>query len=141
MGNKTLLDTDYDLQISWPDSTLSYTLEVFGTDTIGCKSEIGYLNVSVKACHRIFVPNSFTPNGDSYNDAFKIAGSAVYDLDFKIYNRFGDNIWSITSINEYWNGNDGNGYYCPTGIYNWVAKYSDDEGFKHVEKGHILLIR
>jgi gliding motility-associated-like protein len=141
MGNKTLLDVDYDLQITWPDSTLSYILEVFGTDTIGCKSEVGYINVDVKACHRIFVPNSFTPNGDSYNDAFKVAGSAVYDLDFKIYNRFGDVVHRMTSTNEYWNGNDGSGYYCPTGIYNWIANYSDDEGFKHIEKGHIILIR
>ena len=120
---------------------MGYTLEVFGTDTIGCRSEVGYINVDVTACHRIFVPNSFTPNGDSYNDAFRVVGSAVYDLDFKIYNRFGSVVHKISSTNEYWNGNDGSGYYCPTGIYNWIAQYSDDQGFRHTEKGHIILIR
>ncbi len=46
MGNQTLLDTDYDLQMIWPDSTMGYTLGVFGTDTIGCRSEVGYINVA-----------------------------------------------------------------------------------------------
>ena len=141
MGNTTLTDTDYDLQMIWPDSTSYYTLEVFGTDTIGCRSEVGYLNVSVEACHRLFVPNSFTPNNDGFNDALKVVGLSVYNLDFRIYNRYGQMIYNIRSINQYWNGTDGTGYYCPTGSYNWIATYADDLGFKHTQKGHIILIR
>jgi gliding motility-associated-like protein len=141
MGNTTLIDTDYDLQMIWPDSTSYYTLEVFGTDTIGCRSEVGYLNVSVEACHRLFVPNSFTPNGDGFNDALKVVGLSVYDLDFRIYNRYGQMIYNIRTINQTWNGTDGTGYYCPTGSYNWIATYADDLGFRHIQKGHIILIR
>jgi len=141
MGNNTLPDTDSDLTITWPDSTTTHTIEVFGTDTIGCKSEIGYITVDIKACHRLYVPNSFTPNNDGYNDALKVAGLGVYDIDMKIYDRFGSIVHQIKSINQTWNGNDGSGYYCPSGVYNWIMTYSDDEGFGHVERGHIVLIR
>jgi len=71
----------------------------------------------------------------------KIAGLGVYDVNMKIYDRFGNTLCEIKSINQTWNGNDGTGYYCPSGIYNWIMTYKDDEGFRHVERGHIVLIR
>lgn len=135
------IDTDFELYQEWQDSTLTHEITVFGTDSVGCVSEIGYLNIDVESCHRLYVPNSFTPNGDSYNDALKVAGSSVFDLDFKIYDRYGREIYTIRSLSQTWNGNDGNGYFCPNGTYNWIATYKDDEGFRHQEKGHIILIR
>jgi gliding motility-associated-like protein len=134
-------DTDYELNMSWQDSTTSHTITVYGTDTIGCKSETGFINVNVKACHRVYVPNSFTPNGDGFNDAFKINGLSVYEPRLKIYNRYGYVIYEIKSISDSWNGNDGNGYYCPNGVYNWIMTYRDDNGFGQVETGHVVLIR
>jgi gliding motility-associated-like protein len=134
-------DTDFELHQIWDDSTLSHELMVYGTDTIGCKSEIGYLTIDVKECHRIYVPNSFTPNNDGYNDALKIAGLGVFEPHMKIYDRYGAVVCEIKSLNQSWNGNDGSGYYCPSGVYNWIMTYKDDEGFNHEEKGHIVLIR
>jgi len=134
-------DTDYELNLSWQDSTTSHTITVYGTDTIGCKSERGFINVNVKACHRVYVPNSFTPNGDGFNDAFKISGLSIYEPRLKIYNRYGSIIYEIKSISDSWNGNDGNGYYCPNGVYNWIMTYKDDSGFGQVETGHVVLIR
>ena len=134
-------DTDFELHQTWYDSTLSHEITVFGTDTIGCESEVGYLTVDVKSCHRVYVPNSFTPNNDGYNDALKIAGLSVYNMDMKIYDRFGSIVCEIKSLNQSWNGNDGSGYYCSNGVYNWIMSYKDDEGFGHIEKGHIVLIR
>ncbi len=134
-------DTDYELYQFWQDTTMSHTITVYGTDTIGCKSNTAYINVDVKACHRLFVPISFTPNGDGYNDAFKIVGQSVYEPHMMIFNRDGQIVYEIKSITQTWNGNDGNGYYCPNGVYNWIMTYKDDEGFGHTQKGHIVLIR
>jgi gliding motility-associated-like protein len=97
--------------------------------------------VEIEACHRIYVPNSFTPNNDGFNDAFKISGVSVYDPKLKIYNRYGEVIYEIKSVSDSWNGNDGNGYYCPSGVYNWIMTYRDDKGFGKIERGHVVLIR
>ena len=109
--------------------------------TIGCKSELGYILIDVEACHRLFVPISFTPNGDGYNDAFKIVGESIYEPHMKIFNKDGMVVYEIKSVNQTWNGNDGTGYFCPNGVYNWIMTYRDDRGLGHTQKGHIVLIR
>ena len=135
------LDTDYELSIFWPDSTMNHEISVYATDSIGCVSENSYLTISTKACNRLYIPNSFTPNNDGFNDAFKISGLAIYEPDMKIYNYDGSVIYEIRSLNQYWDGNDGKGYYCQNGVYNWILTYRDDAGFGHVVKGHVVLIR
>lgn len=132
---------NFELTMYWPDSSMTHYIEVFGTDSAGCEGQHSYLTLQTKACHRLWVPNSFTPNGDGYNDALQVVGLAVYNLNFKIYNRYGQVVYTIKSTSQYWNGNDGNGYYCPNGAYDWIATYDDDLGFGHEERGHIILIR
>jgi gliding motility-associated-like protein len=134
-------DTDFELYQMWEDSTTDHVITVYGTDTIGCVSETSYLRIDVEACHRLFVPLSFTPNGDGYNDAFKIVGESLYEPHMQIFDRNGMVIYEIKSLTQTWNGNDGTGYYCPNGVYNWVMTYRDDKGFNHAEKGHVVLIR
>ena len=134
-------DDDFELQLTWPDSSMSHYIIVYGTDSMGCKGEQSAVTIATEACHRLYVPNSFTPNGDGYNDALKVYGLSVYDLDFKIYNRYGQIIHTLKSVNQVWNGNDGTGYFVETGVYNWIATYKDDKGFGHGAKGHIVLIR
>lgn len=134
-------DDDFELQMTWPDSTMYHYISVYGTDSVGCVGEDSYLTISTTACHKLYVPNSFTPNGDGYNDGLKVVGLSVYNLDFKVFNRYGQQVCNIKSLSQAWDGNDGSGYYCPTGAYNWVATYTDDLGFGHTQKGHIILIR
>jgi len=134
-------DTDFELYQNWYDTTMLHTITVYGTDTIGCESELGYILIDIEACHRLFVPISFTPNGDGYNDAFKIVGESIYEPHMQIFNKDGMIVYEIKSVNQTWNGNDGTGYYCQNGVYNWIMTYRDDRGIGHTEKGHIVLIR
>lgn len=133
-------DDDFELQVLWPDSTTTHYIEVYGTDSIGCKGETSYLTVNTTACHRLYVPNSFTPNGDGYNDAFTVRGLSVYQPILQIYNRWGQMVHYSSNLAP-WNGNDGNGYYCETGVYAWTLHYVDDKGFNHMEQGHVVLVR
>ena len=52
-----------------------------------------------------FVPNAFTPNGDGLNDVFRAVG-LYQDIDYKmlIYNRWGQQIFVSTSLDDGWNG-------------------------------------
>jgi gliding motility-associated-like protein len=134
-------DQDFELQMVWSDSTMDHSITVYGTDSVGCVGEKSYLTVHTDACLRLYIPISFTPNGDGFNDAFKIVGESIYNPRLKIFSRDGQVIHETNRIDQAWNGNDGNGYYCPNGVYNWILNYQDDRGFGHQEAGHVVLIR
>ncbi len=134
-------DTDFELNVLWPDTTMDHIITVYGTDTLGCESELNAITIRTNTCHRLYVPNSFTPNNDGFNDVFKIAGMSVYEPNMKIFNRDGMMVYNIKSLSQTWNGDDGSGYYCQTGVYNWIMTYRDDRGIGHVERGQVILIR
>lgn len=90
----------------------------------------------------IAVPNAFTPNNDGLNDylypvnAFKADG-----LEFRVYNRAGQLLFSSTNFTEKWDGTY-KGEPQDAGIYVWTLKYTlRDTGKKFFLKGSTVLIR
>ncbi len=95
-----------------------------------------------ECCENIIVPNAFSPNNDTKNDVYTI--KAISDITlgvFKIYNRWGNEVFSTTNSNFGWDGNykevpvDANVYY-------YMIKYTCNSNKKtYVKKGDITLIR
>ena len=90
--------------IATPSTTTLY--KVVGKDNNGC---INSDTVTVKADFNknalYLLPNSFTPNGDGINDCFGIKyWGIVEDLDFRIYNRFGNMVFHTSDPNLCWDG-------------------------------------
>jgi gliding motility-associated-like protein len=138
--DSTLINiNDNTFNISWYDTTNTYVLRVHGVDQSGCLSETSSISIRTEACQTLFVPNSFTPNGDDLNDIFKIYGTSIYNPVLKIYDKWGNEIYR--SPNLYWNGDNGIGYYCNTDIYAWEVEYRDKEGLRKLRKGFVALIR
>ncbi len=54
-----------------------------------------------------FIPDAFTPNGDHKNDVFKIYASNVPNFEILIFNRWGEQIYRSTDINQAWDGTYG----------------------------------
>ena len=52
----------------------------------------------------IFVPNAFTPNNDGNNDILKVRGRWISKLQFVVYNRWGQEMFTTTDVNNGWNG-------------------------------------
>ncbi|MCA6363271.1 MAG: gliding motility-associated C-terminal domain-containing protein [Bacteroidetes bacterium] len=52
----------------------------------------------------LYVPNSFTPNGDGVNDVFRATASEVSEFHVTIFNRWGQLLFESYSINEAWDG-------------------------------------
>ncbi len=87
----------------------------------------------------IYFPNAFTPNGDGKNDVFKIIKRetiAIEKFSLRIYNRYGNLLFSTTNIEEPWNGI---GY--DIGTYFYYCTYKEYEMKEKEYKGDILLIR
>jgi gliding motility-associated-like protein len=79
-----------------------------------CKNEGECVDTVVKFVKvidelQIFVPNSFTPNGDGINDVFMAKGSGMKLENFTmdIFSRAGQIVFTTKDINEGWNGKVG----------------------------------
>jgi gliding motility-associated-like protein len=89
----------------------------------------------------LFVPNAFTPNIDKRNDVFKPIAVGISKLEyFKVYNRWGQLVYSTGKLGEGWDGKL-NGREQPLGVYVWVAKATIYTGAPITQKGTVTLIR
>ncbi len=89
----------------------------------------------------LYVPTAFSPNGDGLNDDFKPMALGMKSLDaFRVYNRWGQLLFSTTDIGVGWDGTFGGAEQSP-GTYVWYASGTDYKGQKHERKGSVVLIR
>lgn len=88
----------------------------------------------------IFVPNAFTPGGNS-NRIFrpKPVGIAKFDF-FRVFNRYGQLVYSTTATGLGWDGKI-NGVDQGTGTYVWMVQGTDYTGKVIFKKGTMVLIR
>lgn len=84
----------------------------------------------------ITIPNVFTPNGDSFNDYFAIAGSDLNHFSIHIYNRYGTQVYETTEPLFNWNGGD-----LATGVYFWRINYVNCANVSREKKGWVQIIR
>lgn len=72
----------------------------------------------VKYCPKYKLPNTFTPNGDGHNDLFKPYPYLFIDrINMKIYNRWGNLVFTTKDPDINWNGTDLNGSQLSNGVY------------------------
>jgi len=89
----------------------------------------------------IFVPKSFSPNGDGINDMLYPYLAGMKSLNyFKIINKFGKLVFESRNSTEGWNGISG-GISQPMDAYNWIAEGIDYNGNLVQKNGSFLLIR
>ncbi|NMH27068.1 T9SS type B sorting domain-containing protein [Flavobacterium silvaticum] len=83
----------------------------------------------------------FTPNGDGYNDLWKVRNVDGYFSKIKIdiFNRFGALLYSMEN-NEGWNGIL-NGKELPSSDYWFKAELTDLQNITATTKGHFSLVR
>ena len=103
--------------------------------------EIDSLLISLDCNLEIFVPNTFTPNGDGWNDLLHIkANDNLLDYKIMIYNRWGEHLFTSNNISDLWNGSF-NGEIVPTGIYSYVIQAFGKDGEILKKKGVFNLLQ
>ena len=89
----------------------------------------------------VYVPTGFTPNADGKNDQFKPIPVAIKQLGyFRIFNRWGQLMFSTTKLNEGWNGKFA-GIDQSGGIYVWMIQAITKDNQVINKKGTVALIR
>jgi gliding motility-associated-like protein len=121
----------------------TYPVKLVVTNAIGCQDSI-IVNVEVRDIVTMYLPNSFTPNGDGKNDLFGGYGSGIDETTFelRIFTRWGDMVYQTNDIHEWWNGKYRNlKQNAPEAVYVWVVTYKDINLSPHTLRGHVTLIR
>lgn len=121
---------------TFPD-TGRYEVRQIVTHPSGCTDTLIQI-VDVKPEVRYYLPNAFTPNEDSLNDAYKGKGVmiGVSDFSMTIWSRWGELIFETSDPEEGWNGRKFNsGGDIPNGVYVVLVKFKGPRGedfeFKH----------
>jgi gliding motility-associated-like protein len=117
---------------------IHYKVTAINSD--GCVGE-GYVRIKVHMGPAIHVPTAFTPNGDGRNDSFTPhpVGIKSYNY-FRVYNRWGQMIFSTTRLHEGWDGKIG-GTDQPTGTYVWMIEGVTTDNKLITKKGTVTLLR
>ncbi len=111
------------------------------TNNIGCLDTAKQIIQVAGNCY-IAVPNAFSPNNDGFNDyLYPLNAYKATSLIFKIYNRFGQVLFSTTNWTVKWDGTF-KGQATDPGTYVWILQYTNKDTGKRVEqKGATILIR
>ena len=133
--------------ISYPIALLNSTTDsiryiVKATlDSVGCYGVDDIWVKVFKTDPDIFVPSAFTPNNDGLNDILKPIPIGIVTLNyFKIYNRWGQLLYSTSEIGKGWDGRV-NSTDQPAGAYIYMAQGIDYTGKTVFRKGTIVLIK
>ena len=88
----------------------------------------------------VFVPNAFTPNGDGKNDRLFVRSDIVLELQFRVYDRWGEKVFETNSLDEGWDGTF-RGQPCEQGVYDYYLKVVCLGQVEFFKKGNVTLIR
>jgi gliding motility-associated-like protein len=119
-----------------------YPVTLFVTTDNGCTDSIVQI-MHVLPDVLFYAPNTFTPDGDEYNQHWGIyvSGIDIYHFDLFIFNKWGEIIWESHDKEATWDGTY-NGVPVPQGTYTWRASAKDvlNDG-KFEFQGYINIIR
>jgi gliding motility-associated-like protein len=124
-----------------PSATTDITVRLTVTDDIGCSATSTRIIKLVNNCY-IAVPSAFTPNNDGLNDyLYPLNAYKARDLSFKVYNRFGQLMFSTTNWLNKWDGSQ-QGQQAEMGTYVWILEFiNTDTNINVKQKGTSILIR
>jgi gliding motility-associated-like protein len=151
----TTSNTSYNVR-SWIPSNLltnqTATKQTFRADTstsvtVVAKSDAGcidtatvFIKVQEINSGDVFVPNAFSPNADGSNDVLYVLGSNILEIDFKIYNRWGEQVYATRDKLSGWNGIFKNKPQ-PSDVYLYTLTALMENGSVIYKKGNVLLLR
>jgi gliding motility-associated-like protein len=119
------------------EGTYCFTLVAFNSE--GCTDTVTHCGNIIPDAW-LTMPNSFSPNGDGKNDIIKPVSKNITNGTFKIFNRYGEMVYSNTDLTKGWDGIF-NGNRCELGVYYYYLTYKKNNGKEKMLKGDIELIK
>lgn len=120
-----------------------YTIMLVASNDAGCvDTTYGYVKVREELI--FYVPNTFTPDGDQFNNTFFpvfTSGYDVFNYELLIFNRWGEMIFESHNTDIGWDGTY-KGAMVQDGTYTWKIKVKVKDYDEHKQfVGHVNMIR
>ena len=140
----SIFRSDYPSVTVKPKETTTYTAEV--TNSGGCKSRDNVTIYVICNGANVFIPNTFSPNGDGTNDIFYPRGSGLFRIkNARIFNRWGEVVYDKSDFmpNDISSGWDGTykGQKLNVDVYVYVIEIMCDNNSLLTFKGNVALIK
>ncbi len=88
----------------------------------------------------VYIPNSFTPNGDGNNDLFLVYGENIKTVGLKVFNRWGEKVFDSNNQFLGWDGTY-KGVLQSPGVFVYEAQITFLDDKKSLRTGSITLIK
>lgn len=128
------------------DQQGNYDVMLSASTEMGC-ADTAYAIVPIKDVILFYIPNTFTPDGDDYNETFQPIFTSGFDpMDFHlmIFNRWGEVIFESYDASRGWDGTYGasSDRLVKDGTYVWRIEFKEVMSDKrHTHHGHVNIIR
>lgn len=112
----------------------------------GCDVQQDTLKIVLIDCDcDFYVPNTFTPDGDGINEAFRVYQDCPMQyFELQLFNRWGAIVFETNDINFTWDGRLKNGEFAQDGVYTWqvrfLAEFLDEAQYEE-HHGHVTVLR
>ncbi len=142
-GGTPAASTQEDVNVRYPDGVIdSYEVTLITTSALGCSDTL-VKTVVVNPEVILYAPNTFTPDGDEFNQSWHIhiEGVDIYNFELFIFNRWGEVIWESHDPSVGWDGTY-KGKKLEQGTYTWIIRVNDilnDD--KHTFTGYVNILR
>ena len=113
------------------------------SDEFGCEIDTT-IEVTQKFC-ALYIPNAFSPNGDGYNDFFKIYPHPLFEgeiLAFYIFDRWGNVLYENKNYDfeqDSWDGTS-NGKPLNPSVFVYMVRVDYGDGLKKTLSGDVTLL-
>jgi gliding motility-associated-like protein len=121
------------------------TITLYAFSSLGCMDSIS-ITIPYQESELFYIPNTFTPDGNMYNETFVpqfTTGFDIYSYHMEIFNRWGELIFETFNLEHGWDGSYGlEGLDAVQGTYTYKISIKSPSVDKHmVYTGHVNLIR
>lgn len=135
--------TTEDVTYTFPAIPGFYDVQLIANNADDC-SDTAIMTVQIIEPLIFYIPNTFTPDNDEFNQTFQPIFTSGFDTDnyqLMIFNRWGERIFETTNLQEGWNGNYKN-QEVQDGTYTWTIVYKEiNSDKKYTCSGHMNVIR
>jgi gliding motility-associated-like protein len=88
----------------------------------------------------IYIPNTFSPNGDNKNDVLYVRGLGIIEMDLFIFDRWGEKVFFSNSQQTGWDGSY-EGKMMNPGVFVYYLKVKTADNKIIEKKGNITIIK
>jgi gliding motility-associated-like protein len=116
-----------------------YEVTLIAYDDKGCTDTVSRL-IEIEEEWYIYVPNTFTPDGNRSNDDFRASTIGIQTLNISIFNRWGEEVFTSDELDFIWDGTF-NGWLVQDGVYTYKIGFLTNSERQKTIVGHVNVLK